>query len=120
MEARWRFPTPPGTVADRRRPARWLTPGRSASGRVGHRADRIARHSSLRRRQTRGAWCRVVCRTVPIRLLGIVTRRVGIDGYAYHRLLGEIRPGEEPPHRRFERGTLDAVAHARSLGVDAI
>lgn len=47
-------------------------------------------------------------------------RRVGIDSYAYHRLLGEVRPGEELPRRRFERGTLDAVAHARSLGVDAI
>jgi len=46
--------------------------------------------------------------------------RVGVDSYAYHRLLGEIRPGEEEPRHRFPRGTLDAIAHARSLGSDAI
>jgi sugar phosphate isomerase/epimerase len=57
-----------------------------------------------------------------VSLLGSTTtgRRVGVDSYAYHRLLGEVRPGEEPARRRFERGTLDAVAHARTLGLDAI
>jgi sugar phosphate isomerase/epimerase len=47
--------------------------------------------------------------------------RVGIDSYSYHRLYGEIRPGE--------RARLDApwpldpapvLAHARSLGVDIV
>jgi hypothetical protein len=47
-------------------------------------------------------------------------RRVGVDSYAYHRLLGELRPGEERPPRHFERGALDAVAHARELQLDAI
>jgi sugar phosphate isomerase/epimerase len=47
-------------------------------------------------------------------------RRVGIDSYSYHRLLGEIRPGEEEPQQQFPRGTLDVVAHGRSLGVDAV
>lgn len=47
-------------------------------------------------------------------------RRVGVDSYAYHRLLGEIRPGEEEAQHRFPRGTLDAIAHARSLALDAI
>jgi sugar phosphate isomerase/epimerase len=46
--------------------------------------------------------------------------RVGVDSYSYHRLLGEIRPGEEDPGERFTRGSLDAVAHCRGLGVDAV
>jgi sugar phosphate isomerase/epimerase len=46
--------------------------------------------------------------------------RVGIDTYSYHRLLGEIRPGEQDPGERFARGTLDAIAHCRRLAVDAI
>ena len=46
--------------------------------------------------------------------------RVGVDSYSYHRLLGEIRPGSEDPGERFARGSLDAVAHCRGLGADAI
>ena len=46
--------------------------------------------------------------------------RIGIDSYSYHRLLGEIRPGESPPPRSFARGTLDVVEHARRLEVDGI
>lgn len=46
------------------------------------------------------------------------TRRVGVDSYAYHRLLGETRPGEQVPARRFSRGSLEVVAHARSLELD--
>jgi sugar phosphate isomerase/epimerase len=46
--------------------------------------------------------------------------RVGVDTYCYHRLLGEIRPGEQDPGERFARGTLDAIAHCRRLAVDAI
>ena len=46
--------------------------------------------------------------------------RVGVDSYAYHRLLGEVRPGEESPPRVFARGSLDAVAHARTLELDAV
>jgi sugar phosphate isomerase/epimerase len=47
-------------------------------------------------------------------------RSVGIDSYSYHRLLGEVRPGEEDPGRRFTRGSLDVIDHARQLGVDAL
>jgi sugar phosphate isomerase/epimerase len=46
--------------------------------------------------------------------------RVGVDTYSYHRLLGEIRPGEDDPGERLRRGTLDAIEHCRSLGVDAV
>ncbi len=45
--------------------------------------------------------------------------RVGIDSYSYHRLYGEVRPGETPiaaaPWPSDPRPVLD---HARSLGVD--
>jgi sugar phosphate isomerase/epimerase len=46
--------------------------------------------------------------------------RLGVDSYSYHRLLGELRPGEDDPGERFARGSLDAVAHCRALGVDAV
>jgi sugar phosphate isomerase/epimerase len=46
--------------------------------------------------------------------------RVAVDTYSYHRLLGEIRPGEDDPGERFARGSLDAVSHCRRLGVDGI
>ena len=45
-------------------------------------------------------------------------RPIGIDSYAYHRLLGETRPGEEPPPRRLAHGSLDVVFEARRLGAD--
>lgn len=46
------------------------------------------------------------------------TRRVGVDSYSYHRLLGETRPGEQPPARLFPRGSLSVVAEARALELD--
>src|ERR1700709_800513 len=46
--------------------------------------------------------------------------RVAVDTYSYHRLLGEIRPGEDDPGERFARGSLDAIAHCRALGADGI
>jgi sugar phosphate isomerase/epimerase len=46
--------------------------------------------------------------------------RIGIDSYSYHRLLGEIRPGEEAPWSSFRRGSLDAIEHALALGVDGV
>jgi sugar phosphate isomerase/epimerase len=44
--------------------------------------------------------------------------RIGID--SYHRLFGEVRPGETTPARSFALGSLDAVEHARSLAVDGV
>ena len=46
--------------------------------------------------------------------------RVGIDSYSYHRLLGEIRPGEPPPRARLADGGAAVVAEARALGVDGV
>jgi sugar phosphate isomerase/epimerase len=46
--------------------------------------------------------------------------RVGVDSYSYHRLLGEIRLGEDDPGERFAHGSLDVAAHCRALGVDAV
>jgi sugar phosphate isomerase/epimerase len=46
--------------------------------------------------------------------------RIGIDSYSYHRLFGEIRRGETAPARSFAPGSIEAVRHARSLGVDAV
>ena len=44
--------------------------------------------------------------------------RIGIDSYSYHRLLGEVRPGETEPGGRWRPD--DAIAHARALGVDGV
>ena len=44
--------------------------------------------------------------------------RVGIDSYSYHRLLGEVRSGEEAPPVRWAPD--DVLRHAHSLGVDAV
>lgn len=47
--------------------------------------------------------------------------RIGVDSYAYHRLLGEVRQGEEPPPRPpFARGYLDVAAVARELELDVL
>ena len=46
--------------------------------------------------------------------------RIGVDSYSYHRLFGECRPGEVLPALRFERGSLDVVAEARALELDAV
>lgn len=45
---------------------------------------------------------------------------MGVDSYSYHRLLGEIRPGEDDPGVRFNRGSLDVVAECRRLGVAGV
>jgi len=44
--------------------------------------------------------------------------RIGIDSYSYHRLLGEIRPGQTEPPLRWRPG--DVVRHAVALGVDGV
>lgn len=46
--------------------------------------------------------------------------RIGLDSYAYHRLLGEIRPGEEDSGERMTRGSLDVVAEANRLNVSFV
>ncbi len=46
--------------------------------------------------------------------------RIGVDSYSYHRLLGELRRGEPTVPAPFPRGSLDAVAHARDAGADAV
>jgi sugar phosphate isomerase/epimerase len=46
--------------------------------------------------------------------------KIGVDSYAYHRLLGEIRPGEDDPGERFPRGSLDVVGEARALGAELV
>ena len=46
--------------------------------------------------------------------------RVGIDSYSYHRLLGELRPGEDDPGERLADGGPAVVAEARALHVDAV
>jgi sugar phosphate isomerase/epimerase len=45
---------------------------------------------------------------------------VGIDSYTYHRLLGELRPGEDDPGERLTDGGVAVLAEARVLGVDAV
>lgn len=44
--------------------------------------------------------------------------RIGVDSYAYHRLLGEVRPDEDRPRETFADGSLAVLAEARRLGVD--
>jgi 3-oxoisoapionate decarboxylase len=46
--------------------------------------------------------------------------RIGVDSYTYHRLLGELRPGEDDPGERLVDGGAAVVAEARALGVDAV
>lgn len=46
--------------------------------------------------------------------------RIGIDSYSYHRLLGEVRPGEQPVAERLEDGGAAVLAEARTLGVDGV
>lgn len=46
--------------------------------------------------------------------------QVGIDSYSYHRRYGETRAGERPLLDRWPVGPAPVVAHARSLGVDAL
>ncbi len=44
--------------------------------------------------------------------------RIGIDSYSYHRLLGELRPGERPRDEVWS--VVEVVEHARALAVDGI
>ena len=46
--------------------------------------------------------------------------KIGIDSYSYHRLLGEIRPGEIQPDVCFANGTLDVIAEAKRLNVHGV
>ena len=46
--------------------------------------------------------------------------RVGIDSYSYHRLLGELRPGEPAVDERLPDGGPAVIAEARALGVDGV
>jgi sugar phosphate isomerase/epimerase len=46
--------------------------------------------------------------------------RIGVDSYSYHRLLGEIRPGEEDPGERLPDGGAAVVQEARRLGLDGV
>lgn len=45
--------------------------------------------------------------------------RIGVDSYSYHRLYGEIRPGEQPASERWECDPGPVLEHSRGLGVDA-
>ncbi len=45
--------------------------------------------------------------------------RIGIDSYSYHRLYGEVRPGEQPRMERpWPPDPRPVIAHAVQLGVD--
>ncbi len=46
--------------------------------------------------------------------------RIGVDSYTYHRLLGELRLGENDPGERLADGGAAVVAEARGLAVDAV
>jgi sugar phosphate isomerase/epimerase len=46
--------------------------------------------------------------------------QVGIDSYSYHRRYGETRPGESPWAEPWPADPSPVIAHARSLGVDAL
>src|SRR3954471_8295609 len=46
------------------------------------------------------------------------TMRIGLDSYSFHRLLGELRAGEEDPGERLSDGGPAVVAEARRLALD--
>lgn len=46
--------------------------------------------------------------------------RLGVDTYSYHRLLGEVRPGEEPARITWADPLGDVVAEARRIGADVL
>ena len=46
--------------------------------------------------------------------------QIGVDSYAYHRLLGEMRPGESDPGERLRDGAVAVIDEAHTLGVDAV
>ncbi len=50
----------------------------------------------------------------------MLTIRIGIDTYSFHRYLGELRPGEVAPERRLDDGGPAAIAVARTIGCDVV
>jgi 3-oxoisoapionate decarboxylase len=50
----------------------------------------------------------------------MLTSRIGIDSYSFHRLLGELRHGEVDPGERLADGGRAVIAEAEELGVDAV
>ena len=46
--------------------------------------------------------------------------RIGVDSYSYHRLLGELRPGEEDPGERLANGGEAVIAETARLSVDGV
>ena len=99
----------PDRRAGRRRPG--AARAQLVAGRAG-RADGRGARPPLQERAQRPA------RVARLRPRAVV--RVGIDSYAYHRLLGEVRPGEEPPPRAPFAGYDGVIAEAHRLGVDVL
>lgn len=46
--------------------------------------------------------------------------RIGVDSYSYHRLLGEVRPGEVPAREQLPDGGFAVIAEAGRLGLDGV
>jgi sugar phosphate isomerase/epimerase len=46
--------------------------------------------------------------------------RIGVDSYSYHRLLGELRAGEDDPGERLRDGGEAVIAEARRLSLDGV
>jgi sugar phosphate isomerase/epimerase len=46
--------------------------------------------------------------------------RIGVDSYSYHRLLGELRPGEDDPGERLADGGEAVIGEAAGLCVDGV
>ena len=46
--------------------------------------------------------------------------RLGVDSYSYHRLLGELRPGEAPPAIVWRDPVGDVLAEARRVDADVL
>ena len=69
-----------------------------------------------------GSWTRCVRRSVEgTRIADIrAPLRIGVDSYSYHRLLGEVRPGEAPSRERLSDGGFAVIAEARRLGLDGV
>jgi len=45
---------------------------------------------------------------------------IGVDSYSYHRLLGEIRPGETDPRERLRDGGPAIVEEIQPLGIESL
>jgi sugar phosphate isomerase/epimerase len=46
--------------------------------------------------------------------------RIGVDSYSYHRLLGDVRPGEDAPLQALRDGSSAVVGEARLLGAEVV